>query len=204
MPVQDRNLKRDWRSIYVAAVDFSSARGVSATPAIASPTTTNDLAEINSLGVFGVAMDNADDLIRHLLVLPWDVDYGHPIYVRVHWTSGSATTADTVTWAVTRKSRSPNNDALTATIDTALDTAIAQDTVPAAVAYTLCRTLPGKINANSVRPNEMHEIQLKLTQKAVGLSEALFALGVEFLYVPMLSGKAGTGKTPALPSDWLI
>lgn len=200
--IRNRNIDRYWRNLFIPAVDFSSVRTPTATPAIASAINTNEALSINSTGIFGVKMNTAGDTIRHYFRVPVDFDSSQPTYVRVHWTSGSSTTADTITWKVFRKARTQNVEALTATIDTALDTAIPQDTVPVATAFAVCVTSSGKINAGSITPTDVQELALEMDAKAAGLSEDIFALGVELLYVPLLAKDTYGVNTPALPSGW--
>lgn len=220
--IRNHNIKRYWKNQYLAAHDFSGVRLVgssltaltlneAAPPTLNTSTivsslysavNTNIVENINSLGLSGVKMNTAGDVIRHYWMPPVDLDYTQPVYARVHWTSGSSTTADTITWKLWRKNRSPNNDALTATIDTALDTVIAQDTVPAGVAFTIGITAAGKWNANAFLPSNVQELALEMDAKAGGLSEDIYALGVEFLYVPMIGSETCAINTPDLPTGW--
>lgn len=282
--IRNQNIDRDWTTLFVPAVDFSSVRTPTVTPAIASAINTNEALSINSTGIFGVKMNTNGDTIRHAMMLPRSVDYSQPIHLRVHWTSGSATTADTIVWKVFTQDVRSNVDLLTATIARPLTTAIPQDTVPVATAYTLCRTEKGTIapvdtrvtsgsngvttsatatshtftsagatfsatgvitgdfitiagteyvvvssstatlvfakrDGSSFDPGaatalsfsirhpgisagEFIELALEMDAKAVGLSEDIFAVGVEILYVPRLSTGVYADRTPALPSGW--
>lgn len=220
--ILNRNISRYWRSLFIPAAEFSSVHKVASTLSaltlvegapntLGSATisssltnavqTANLLSEVNSTGLFGVKINTAGHAVRHLMAWPWDYDNSKPLYARIYWTSGSSDTADTIAWKLFYKARSANNDLLTATIDTALTTVIPSDTVPTASAYTLCRTEKGTLAANTVRPNDLAEIEVELDAFAGGLAEDKFFLGVEFLYVPLI-GNDTNAATPTLPTDW--
>lgn len=217
--INDYQVERNWRAVSIPAAQFCSAAEStldSLTLNEGTPNTLNTatittglggnglpLQNINSTGLFGVLMNTPGDLVKTLFRAPYDIDYLHPVYVRVLWTSGSSTTADTITWKAFYKVFSPNNDQLSGTINTALDTVIPQDTVAAGTAFTICQTAPGKIDANQINDEVLLGLAVEMDAKAGGLSEDVFFLGLELLYVPHVFGtKYGAGIVGALPAGW--
>jgi hypothetical protein len=142
----------------------------------------------------------AGDSIMHNMLLPYDLDPAHPVFVRVHWSSGSATTADTITWLFQYTQIIPN---VTAIVDpaTALSTVIAEDTVPVATANIWCATAFGKINGGVISQlAEAMTFEIEMDAFAGGLTEAKHLLGVEFQYTPKrLQGPDGM-RSPAKPT----
>lgn len=158
------------------------------------------LQEISTFAVNGVLMNTDGDVVHTSWDIPDDCDYGKPIYFRVRWSTGSQTAADTVLWKVFYKLISLDNDALTATVDTALDTVIAQDTVGSTTAYVLRKTAWGKLNANSV--NNLDNtllLQVAMDTKAAGLSEDLYFHSLEIAYQPLVK-TAGRGRVLVAPT----
>lgn len=174
IPVQ----RFDW------AYNATGAAGVKSVGA-GTPSATNlAFTEIGTTGLVGVVMEAAGDSMMGKTQLPYDMDRAHPMYVRVHWSSGSATTADTIGWLVQYTAIVPN---VTAIIDpaTALDTVIAEDTVPVATANIWCATEWGKIIGGKFAKNvEAITFEVEMDAFAVGLSEAKHLLGIEFMYTP--------------------
>ena len=166
------------------AYNATGAAGVKVVGA-GTPSATNlAFTEIGTTGVVGVVMEAAGDSAMGNTQLPYDVDRAHPIYLRVHWSSGSTDTADTITWLVQYTAIVPNT---TAIIDpaTALSTVIAVDTVPVATANIWCATEWGKINGNTLAKNvEAITFEVEMDAFAVGLSEAKHLLGLEIAYTP--------------------
>src|SRR5574342_577206 len=132
---QDKDLL--WRPgrVYVPVSSFTGwtyeatgAAGVKSAGAGTPSATNKQFTEIGTTGIVGMLFEAAGDSIMHSMLLPYDYDTDHPMYLRVHWSSGSTTTADTIDWLV--QYTAITLDA-TAIIDpaTALDTVIAQDTV---------------------------------------------------------------------------
>lgn len=148
---------------------------------------TNDasirLQEISTLGVSGVLMNTDGDVCHTSWDLPPDFDEGRPCYVRVRWACGSTDTADMVLWKVFYKLISVNNDALTATVNTALDTVIPSDAVPVATAYTLAGTRGGKIDAGSIT-NGANTLLLavEMDTKDTDMSEDLYFHSLQIAY----------------------
>lgn len=141
-------------------------------------------AEISTIGDAAFLVDTAGDMVVTTHMIPWDLDPQKPIYVRVHWSSGSTDTADTIDFIVTYTALIPE---VTAQITpaTALSTVIAQDTVPVATAYTRNRSSWGVINAGTL--NEKAEDLswlIEMDAFAAGLTEAKLILGLEIMYTP--------------------
>lgn len=158
--------------------------------------------EISTFGIVGILMDTAGDLLDHNWSLPADLDREKDILFRLHWTSGSATTADTITWKVFYKPIVPDVTTIAAA-STALDTVIAQDTV--AGAYIWQATSWGVLNGGTLAYDvEKLMLQVELDAFAVGLTEDKFPLELEIAYTPKrLRGPDGMARNAALPSPML-
>jgi hypothetical protein len=160
-------------------------------------------AEISTFATVGCLMDTAGDELNHYMALPSDIDIKKPIYVRVHWTSGSADVADTVTWLVRYKLIVPNVTVL-ADPATALDVQpVAQD-VPVAVAYTHCATSWGALNPSITEISEKAEFilwEVEMDAFDAGLAEAKLFLGLELEYTPKrLKGNEGMRQEAKRPT----
>jgi len=155
--------------------------------------------EVSTFGVVGCLMDTAGDVLDHHLVLPGDVDLKRDIRFRVHWTSGSATTADTIDWKVFYRSIIPDTTTIAAAA-TVLDTVIAQDTVIGA--YTWQRTAYGILKGGTMGQTvESVMLQVELDAFAAGLTEDKFLLGLEMVYTPKrLRGPDGMSHPATLPT----
>ena len=164
--------------------------------------------EISTFGVNGVLLDTAADEVNTTLSLPGDLDLAKRIYARVHWTSGSADVADTITWKLWYKAIIPNTTAISAIGNsggTALDKVIPQQTQPVATAYTWCVTQYGYIDAGKLdRRVEVMLLSLEMDAFAAGLAEDKFPLAVELRYTPKrLWGPTGMGREAVRPSALL-
>jgi len=151
-------------------------------------------AEVNSLGMMGVLMVTAADDIRTFLRLPMEVNTNHAINFRVHWTSGSATTADTITWKVFADIIAAGGTFAAPT--SVLDTAIAQDTVTGAWAneWTEWGVLNGGTTTTTILENgAVLALIVELDAFAVGLSESKYILGLEIEYTPRITARTGGG-----------
>ena len=152
--------------------------------------------EISTFGVGAVMMDTAADELNTFMRLPYDMDLSKRIYARVHWTSGSADVADTVTWKVWYRALTPNVTAIAAagaTGGTALSQAVLIQTVPAATALIWCTTTEGYIDAGTLSARVEALIwSVEMDAFAAGLAEDKFLLGLELRYTPRrLSGPDG-------------
>lgn len=158
--------------------------------------------EISTFGVVSILMDTAGDVIDTNWSLPADVDLKKDIKFRVHWTSGSADTADTITWKVFYKAIVPDTTTIAAA-STALDTVIAEDTVIGA--YTWQVTSWGVLKAGTLALNtEALMLQVEMDAFAVGLSEDKFPLGLEMAYSPKrMRGPDGMAQGAKLPTTML-
>lgn len=205
-PVQSHNrMKHDaqiqWRPgrIWIPAMHFNGVsvaaldEGGSATFAygagwVGAHTGAPISKEISTFGVNGILMDTAADEVNTYMPLPYDIDLNKRIYARVHWTSGSTDTADTVTWKVWYKPIVFNVTALAAigaSGGTALDVVVAADDVPVGTAYAWAVTEEGYMDAGKLPENtEALMWSVELDAFDVGLSEDKFLLGLEIRYTP--------------------
>ena len=147
--------------------------------------------EISTLGMNGVLMAAAGDMVIHQTAIPPDLDVTQPTYARIVWTSGSSDTADTVTWIALYHQLIPNVTALI-TPATALDKTIAAQDVPVATAYALCKTAWGRINGGTISSKaEDWSWLIEMDAIDAGLAEDCFLLGLEVAYTPKRLRGAG-------------
>ena len=144
--------------------------------------------EISSFGVVGLLMDTAADEVNTYMTMPADIDLSKRIYCRVHWTSGSTDTADTVTWKVWYKALVGNTTAILAIGNTggvALDKVIPADDVPVGTAYAWAITEEGYLDAGKLPENTEALLWcIEMDAFDAGLSEDKFPLGLEIRYSP--------------------
>lgn len=178
-----------WRPgrVWLPATEFSNyvgAAGATAGAHSGAPV----FQEISTFGVVGLLMDTAADEANTYITLPGDIDLNKRIYARVHWTSGSTDTADTVTWKVWYKPLVFNTTAILAignTGGTALDSVVAAQDVPVATAYAWCVTQEGYMDAGKL-PEDTGALlwSVELDAFDAGLTEDKFLLGLEIRYTP--------------------
>lgn len=213
MPLGDHRIgPKRWQSRYIQAADFSSVKQLSLTLTEGAPNTVSSNAitsfttgnptvvNINSTNLTGVQFGTAGHVIRHVMPLPRDWDTTKDIYVRALYTTGSATTTDGVTWKVFFKNLSLDSDAITGTINTALGTVIAADTVIGA--YKLQQSPPGKISANTLT-KDLLELEVEMDASDVDLAaEGVYLLGIEFAYVARITDQANDDLTRLSDAPW--
>lgn len=193
----------EWRPgrLYIPVSTFTGwigAAGVSVGAGAGAPVQQ----EISTFGVVACLMDTAADVLDHCLRLPGDVDLKRDIKFRVDWTSGSATTADTIDWKVFYRAIVPDTTTIAAAA-TALDTVIAQDLVIGA--YTWQRTAYGILKGGTLGQTvEALMLQVELDAFAAGLTEDKFLLGLEMTYTPKrLRGPDGMAHPATYPTTAL-
>jgi len=152
--------------------------------------------EVNGTGIMGLKMAAAD-VVSHLMLLPGDVDRHNPVYVRMIYTTGSATTGDGVTWVFTYEPVTPDDTAITGTINDALDTTIVEDFVTGQ--WDIQRTAAGVINGKTIADAALYML-MKIEMDATDASEDIFLLGAELEYSPK-QGRQDNGMTPEAP-EW--
>lgn len=144
--------------------------------------------EISTFGVAGILLDTAADEVNTYMVTPADMDFSKRIYCRVHWATGSVTTADTIDWKVWYKALIADTTAILAIGNTggvALDSVIPQDTVPTTTAYTWNISGEGYIDAGKLsEATEAFLWSIELDAFAAGLTEDKFPLALEIRYTP--------------------
>jgi len=159
--------------------------------------------EISTIGLVGILMDTAGDEVNHLMQLPYDFDTKHNMYVRVHYTTASATAADTIEWLVRYLAITPNVTTL-ASPSTACNTDIASMTVTG-TALSHQVTSWGVIKGGSFsEKNEAVAWEIELQAFAAGLTEDKFLLGLEIAYTPRrLQGVDGMQMPSKFPAYML-
>lgn len=197
----DKNF--EWRPgrIFIPGVSFTGLIGAAGV-SIGANTGALVTKEISTFGMVAPLPDTDGDVLDHLLGLPYDMDLTRDIRFRVHWTSGSADTADTIDWKVFYLGIVPDSTTIAAATN-ALTTVIAQDTVVGAYKYQV--TSYGLLKGGTLAYNtEALALQVEMDTFAVGLSEDKFLLGLEIVYSPKrLRGPDGMAHSAKLPTVML-
>ena len=138
--------------------------------------------EISTLGVNALHIDAAGDDCRIVWPVPYDCDVKSPIDFRVHWSSASTTTTDTITWKILYKALTVDSTALAAPT-TALSTAIAADTNVAG-ANAMQKTAWGTLNGNLLAHDSYAILIVECDAADMTLaSEATYAHFLDIRYV---------------------
>lgn len=199
---QDKELL--WRPgrVYIPVSEFTGligTAGVRAGVGVGAPIEQ----EISSIAIVGILMDTAADELNHNMLLPYDFDTAHNLYYRVHFTTASATAADTIEWLVRYTQIIPN---VTTMIDPA--TAASKDIVSMTVTGTALSyqtTSWGWINGGVISNKaEAILLEVELQAFAAGLTEDKFLLGLELAYTPKrLKGPDGMAMRASFPLSML-
>ena len=160
--------------------------------------------EISTFGINGLLMNTDGMMVNHDMQAPHDLDVSKTIRCRLHWTCGSSDTADTVLWKMLYLALIPEVTALKVP-DVAFDTVLAQDTVPAATAYTINQTSWAVINPGTISALAEHlAFNIEMDTKDTDMAEDLFLLGLEIAYSPKrLRGPDGMAQDAVLPVSLL-
>ena len=187
--IRDRNVEWKSKRLFIPVV----GTGWDATGLVGRHSGAPTTGELGALGYGAVRFDGAGDEFVQILPLPRDVDVEHPIYFRVYWTTDSTTSADTIDFILTYADIAADEE-LTAA-DTALSTAIAQDTYGTTTALTLKTTAWGKLNGSTLTKGDflILETEMDATDIDVGSSEIVYFLGLEMEYTP--EATVGGGPT---------
>lgn len=142
---------------------------------------------IGGLGLPGFDC-KAGDLLDYTGLIPFDLDVTRPVGVRVVYTHGSATAADTVTWIVLHNSGIAPA-VVWAAPATALNTVIGAQTLAGAAANQIWRGNRGIINADTfVEADYVWAFRTEMDATDVDTTaEGVFFLGLEIDYVPSLT-----------------
>jgi len=159
--------------------------------------------EVSTFGIVGVLMDTAGDELNHMTMLPYDLDPAYPLYTRVHFTTGSATAADTIEWLVRYTQLVPN---VTTLVDPSTTEAV--DIVSMTVtgtAYSYQTTSWGRINGGVISQKaEAILLEVELQAFAAGLTEDKLFLGLELRYTPKRLHYGDGMKHEAMPPDSML
>lgn len=192
-----------WRPgrLYIPAMSFTGLIGAAGV-SVGANTGACVTQEISTFGMVAPMMDTAGDVLDHNTQLPYDVDLKKDIRFRVHWTSGSSDTADTILWKVFYLGIVPDSTTIAAASN-ALTTVIATDTVLGA--YTYQTTAWGVLKGGTLGQTvEALTLQVEMDAFAAGLSEDKFLLGLEIAYSPKrLRGPNGMTRDAMLPTTML-
>lgn len=178
------NLGRTRRRLYIPAKAFATIED-----AVSLGNGAPTITQVTSRLLVGWQMDAAGDIVTLGMKLPFDFEPGRPIGIKLHWTSGSSTAADTIDWIVLYEMVLADGQIPTS-ISTALDTAIAQDTVGVATSFLNKWTSRGIIDADAITRTQLEAgvlllLSIEMDASAIDLSgEKVWLLGIEFDYVP--------------------
>jgi hypothetical protein len=140
--------------------------------------------EISTFGLNGILMNTDGQMVHTDFMIPPDLDPKYHVYLRVVWSCGSTDTADTVLWKSLYRAIIPESTAL-AVPDTAFNTILVTDTVPAATAYTVNYTAAAVINGGTLDGRAKHMVlHIEMDTKDTDMAEDLFLLGAEIQYTP--------------------
>lgn len=219
MAIRNRNLVRSYKSDFIPANRISGVGLAGLTALTLAEGTPNTwtlgvntgsaaigggvagvvLENINSTNQLGLKMSTDGNAVYHDFLVPADYDQAYPLNIRLNWTTESTTLTDGALWTVTRKAMTRNSTALSATVSTALNTAIPADVVPVATAYAMATTNKGVINAGNLTAGEHQLLKIVMTTKTGATN--IWLLGIEYEYVPMISGQDGAIGS-VNPSTW--
>jgi len=160
------------------------------TPVLA---THNSLSALGGIQIDTAGADATGDEIHWMMPVPYDMDIKHPLRIRVHWTSGSATAADDVAFVAIYTAIVPHSTTIVAAA-TALDTVIPSDLVTGAHKYQI--TGWGVLNGGTFVNGGAIIWEIRCSVADVNLAtEYLRVLGVEFAYTPHLTAGSGQSTT---------
>ena len=188
--LRNRNIERGWKYETKFANEFHLVL-VEGTPNVLKSGVDTDvvLAELSTFGVNALTMSATGDTVRTMLAWPSLMDIGTRLLMRVLWTSDSTTTTDTVTWLAKYRYLSLNNDVLSGTVATELDTPITVDTYGSGTAYRLCATPWGEIDPGNIQASDPVQLEIEMDAKS-GPTNVYF-IGVQFAFVPSISTDYG-------------
>jgi len=195
--IQDRNIDWRMRSIFLYAADLLGMLEEDSTSKLRTGLGTGApvLAQINSkLSWSGIQIDAAGadgvgDEIQFWMPLPADMDTNHPLYMRVHWTSGSSTTSDDVDFTSAYRVINRHDDALDDAA-TAFSTDVPSDIVVGQWKYQV--TGWGEIAGGIFAEGDAVAFEIRAATVDVDMTnEKLFVLGVEFAYTPNMTRCGG-------------
>lgn len=159
------------------------------------PDATVVVGNVNALGLAGWKMNTDGERIRRLCQIA-DVNTAAPVFARVLWTTASTTAADTVLWKVSVKVQTAE-DALTVSSPTTVS--LTDNATASAYEYLVS---PGDdFVAGTIDNMDTFVLEVEMDTKAVGLTEDIYFLGVELLYVPVVVADLGQALA-SLPSGW--
>lgn len=195
--LQDRNIDWRMRSIFFYAADLLGMLMENATSKVRTGLGTGApvLAQINGkLSWCGIQIDAAGadgvgDEIQFWMPLPADMDMRHPLYMGVHWTSGSSTTTDNVDFAAAYRVINRHDDALNDAA-TAFSTDVPSDLVVGPWKYQV--TGWGEIAGGTFEEGDVVAFEIRAATVDVDMvNEKLFVLGVELAYTPRMTRGGG-------------
>lgn len=197
------NFQHAWKRAWFGPEVFLPGAGaIDAVPPTATTVQLNSghtdaiaVGEINSLKLNSYKLNTNGNLVRAITQIP-DVNTAAPVFARVVWTSGSSTAADTISWKVAVKVQTAD-----AALTVSSPTTVTLSDTALGTAYCLQRTPSGTFAAGVIDNMDIFVLQVEMHAKAAGLSEDIFFLGVELLYVPVVVADLGLALA-SVPTGW--
>jgi len=180
--IRDKNIEWKRESLFIHAEQFVAVTATAAHQTVGAGAP--PLAEVSTFGYAGLLMESADDEGGYAMMVPKHWDPAEPLGFTVWWTSGSATTDDSVTWLALAKFFA---EGATLSAPAALDTVIVADDVTGA--YDIQKSSRGIKNANWLTHAQLDAgafmaVNVEMAAFDVGLDEAKLFLGLEIDYMP--------------------
>lgn len=205
MGMEDRGLAYKPRILSIDANKFSTMLLVAETDA--SLQTANEplgaLTKLGTVGLTGILIVD-DDIARHVLQAPSDMDWEREMKFRVRFatdSTDSGTEEDALLFTVALKI--VGYGVVTAAADELLDTPIPEFTILSDTANIEYATAWGTLNENSLFEQEGGDFDQKemensrvildvvSTSRDAGLTDSVYVTGVDIAYYPRLTVSAG-------------
>lgn len=189
MGLQDKNIEWKRTRVFVGAHQFNSLI-TDADGGLFAGTGAVILGEISTTGIGAARLEATTDLVLDARPIPSDLDVRYPVYLRVAWSSDSATGADTATMQILYNLKADAE--VLAAPATALDTVIAADTLT--TQYNLCVSPWGQIDGATITDGDILGLTLLCSATDADIAnEYIWLIGYEMEYTPRRT--AGTGSS---------
>ena len=195
MTIQDKEIEWERKRIYVGAPQFSSLV-TNATGGIFAGAGDVILGEISTFGLAAARLEATTDLVLDARPMPVDLDVRFPVYLRVFWSSDSATAADDATMLIRYNAKADQETVAAPT--TALNTTIAEDRLGGQ--YFLCRTSWGEIDADTLTDGDVLGLELSCSATDADIAnEYIWLIGYEMEYTPKRTEGLGLSYEASTP-----
>ena len=204
--LRDKAIDRQWASMFIPAKDFLGVSSSVITKAIIDADATSAGLALSNLGgadtttaimtalagtsikMNGLLVNDTSDVLQTLLVNTKQIDWANPVRFRIHYTSTSVTSADTITWVVQYRLLTADA-AMSAASLVALDTPITAQTNGSTTPNLLKITPTGVLAASTIAPTASQHVLLQVSASTITFasSKKPYLLGLEIGYIPHLA-----------------